>query len=348
MDPLGLIITNAGLAAFTRAQLGDDIDLTIARVGFTNQPFLMAPTLTALPGEFKRLDTVAGQTTGPDTIHMIVRDASAETYSVRGFGLFLSDGTLFAAYVQTAVLLEKATSSIAMLALDLRFPPEQVAQITFGDANFLNPPATEAVQGVARIATKEKVAAGADDTDFVTSRKLKRLLPAGTVMMWWGAANAIPTGWAICDGSTVPRSDGAGTIVTPDLRGRTPVGVGGDHALGDAFGDTTKTAQSTDGGAHTPTGKLPAHDHAVDILSASSVAGITTTEGRKTDTAGGGSDNTLKNLTLTDPGHAHQLTGHTATTGDLALSMELVGDHHHKTTIDVTQPSLALFFIMRV
>lgn len=348
MDPLGLTITNAGLSAFTAAQLGEDINLQIAEVGFTADDFVLAPTLTQVPGEFRRLSTVSGLTTSPETIHLTVRDAEAITYQVRGFGLYLADGTLFAVYGQQEMLLEKSTSSIALLALDLRFPPGQVAEITFGDANFLNPVASETVPGVARVATPAQVVAGTDDDAFVTPGLLKALLPVGTVTMWWGAANAVPAGWAICDGSDVARSDGTGTIATPDLRNRVPVGAGGLHQSGDTFGLASRNVQTSDAGAHTPSGTLPSHDHGVDLATARAQTGLTTSETRKTETAGGGTDTTLKSVTLNDPGHEHAISGRTTASGDLALTMDAVPAHKHALTVDVTQPSLVLYFIMRV
>jgi hypothetical protein len=68
--------------------------VTIAAAGLSQTDFVAAPTLEALPGEFKRVPTVSGQTVAPDTVHLTLRDDSAETYALRGFGLYLSDGTL--------------------------------------------------------------------------------------------------------------------------------------------------------------------------------------------------------------------------------------------------------------
>lgn len=36
------------------------------------------------------------------------------------------------------------------------------------------------------------------------------LVPPGVIVAWWGSTDAIPSGWALCDG----------TNGTPDLRGR--------------------------------------------------------------------------------------------------------------------------------
>ncbi|WP_454886164.1 gp53-like domain-containing protein [Sphingomonas oryzagri] len=189
--PLVLTITKAGLAAFTAAQGGEDIDLTIAQLGVTAQPFVVAPTLTALPGEAKRLDTVSGEVLDDAIVHLVARDSSTDAYSVTGFGLFLEDGTLFAVYGGQTVILQKSSQSFANLALDLRFPEVDATQITFGDANFLDPPATETVKGVAYIATQAVVDAGADDSMIVTAKKLASRLASFLTASFASAAETI-------------------------------------------------------------------------------------------------------------------------------------------------------------
>lgn len=192
MTALGLVITNAGLERFTAAQTSADIDLAITGIGLTDDDFLVAPTLTALPGEFKRLDTISGQTVGPNTVHLTIRDESSDTYHVTGFGLFLDDGTLFAVYGQAGTLVEKATASTILLALDLRFPPGQVADITFGDANFLYPPATETVKGVAELASQAEVDIGTDHQRIVTPLTLAQRLGALWTATLALVANYVP------------------------------------------------------------------------------------------------------------------------------------------------------------
>lgn len=70
--------------------------------------------------------------------------------------------------------------------------------------------------------------------------------PVGAIVMWSGAANAIPVGWKLCDGN-----DG-----TPNLKGRFLVGYDGDdndyNAVGKVGGHKTITLTK---------GQLPAHDH---------------------------------------------------------------------------------------
>ena len=45
--------------------------------------------------------------------------------------------------------------------------------------------------------------------------------PIGSIIMWSGATNNIPTGWVLCDGKNG----------TPDLRGRFVIGAGGNYAV---------------------------------------------------------------------------------------------------------------------
>lgn len=67
-------------------------------------------------------------------------------------------------------------------------------------------------------------------------------MPAGGIIMWSGASDAIPSGWALCDGQNG----------TPDLRGRFILGAGGTYQAGNSGG--AETHQLT-------TNELPSHTH---------------------------------------------------------------------------------------
>ena len=59
-------------------------------------------------------------------------------------------------------------------------------------------------------------------------------IPSGFIGLWSGAANAIPSGWFLCNGSNG----------TPDLRGRFVVGYSNtdnDYDVGDTGGSATDT-----------------------------------------------------------------------------------------------------------
>lgn len=75
----------------------------------------------------------------------------------------------------------------------------------------------------------------------------------GVIWTWYGAVAAIPSGWALCDG----------TKGTPDLRGRFVVGAGGAYSVGMVGGEA----------AHTLTvSEMPGHDHSFAIKQQGSYA----------------------------------------------------------------------------
>jgi hypothetical protein len=140
MMPVLPQITDAGRAAMIDPVGGGTRAVTIAAAGLSQTDFVAAPTLEALPGEFKRVPTVSGQTVAPDTVHLTLRDDSADTYALRGFGLYLSDGTLFAVHCEPDPILEKASFATLLLAFDWTLAASDAAAITFGDTSFLNRP----------------------------------------------------------------------------------------------------------------------------------------------------------------------------------------------------------------
>jgi len=189
---LSLVITTTGLQRFVAAQLGEDIDLTVSQVGLTAAAFVPAPTLSALPGEFRRVATISGVASSADTVHLVVRDAAPLRYEMRGLGLFLADGTLFATYGQADPIFEKSERSTMHIAIDLVFPTGTATSLSFGDTNFLQPPATEILAGVIELATAAEVAAGVDPVRAVTPATLAARLTAllATVTAAIGAAVA--------------------------------------------------------------------------------------------------------------------------------------------------------------
>ncbi len=182
MPPLVLTLTDAGFAAL-RAASGTNA-IVIAQLGLSARAVAMAPTLTVLPDEHRRLTTVSGAAVDDRTIHLTARDASDATYVVRSIGLYLDTGTLFAAYSQPDPIFEKARVATYMQAIDLRLQPGDAALIRFGDANFLYPPATKETRGVAEIATEAEVDGALDDTRIVSplglARRIAKLLIGAT------------------------------------------------------------------------------------------------------------------------------------------------------------------------
>jgi hypothetical protein len=178
-----LIITAAGLDALVDAQNGTTEPIQVAEIGFSQSAVAAAPTLTALPGEFKRIDTISGTAVSENIIHLTAQDSTGDIYDLRSFALYLTDGTLFAAYGQEEPIVSKASVLNLQLAFDVAFQDGITGDIEFGDATFLYPPASETVRGVAEIATQAEVDAGADDQRLVTPLKLAgRLAPIITAI----------------------------------------------------------------------------------------------------------------------------------------------------------------------
>lgn len=179
MPAIPMIITNAGLDAIVAAETGGTDAIVITEIGLTDVPFIAAPTIDALPGEFKRIDAVSGQAVAPNIIHVTAYDASAEVYDVTGIGIYTSEGVLLAVY--SAVLdpvLSKAELAAGLIMFDIAFSGDLSGLIEFGDAVFLNPPASETVKGVAEIADNAEADAGEDDTRIMSPKKTRRVLDA--------------------------------------------------------------------------------------------------------------------------------------------------------------------------
>jgi hypothetical protein len=178
MDPILFMVTAAGLDALVDAQGGGTDPIQIAQVGLTANAFVMAPTITSLPGEIKRLDAISGEAVSETVIHMTAQDVSQDIYELRGLGLYLDDGTLFAVFSQATPLFRKVSIAFFLLALDIAFSNGVAGDIVFGDTSFLMPPATETTKGVAEIATAGEAAEGEDDERIITPRKLRQILDA--------------------------------------------------------------------------------------------------------------------------------------------------------------------------
>jgi len=169
-----IVITNAGRAAIVNAQNNGTAPVTIAQFGMSQTAVTPAATATTLPGEFKRLAALSGEVVADDTIHVTMTDESADEYALRSFALYLSDGTLFAIYGQAAAVYNKVASSIGGISLDIIFADISAASLSFGNANFTNPPATTERQGVVELATVEEQKAGKDATRAVTPSGAKQ------------------------------------------------------------------------------------------------------------------------------------------------------------------------------
>lgn len=171
-----ITITPAGFAAIVNAEHTGTAPVKLTHVGLTPQHFDVATVAATLPGEAKRLTTFGGQAVSADTLHLNVRDDTADAYTLRGFGLYLQDGTLFAVYSQPAPIMEKAAAATMLLATDIRFAKVNATSIEVGDIDFVNPPATTSRAGVVRLATDQEADAGSDPSISLTPFGLARYI----------------------------------------------------------------------------------------------------------------------------------------------------------------------------
>lgn len=96
-------------------------------------------------------------------------------------------------------------------------------------------------------------------------------LPRGIITMWSGATNAVPSGWALCDGNNG----------TPNLKDRFIVGAGQSYGVGNTGGNWTQTPSVWTNAAGTGIqvagtaineSQMPWHTHGGSVGSDASVA----------------------------------------------------------------------------
>ena len=107
-------------------------------------------------------------------------------------------------------------------------------------------------------------------------------VPPGGIIIWSGASNAIPEGWALCDGKNG----------TPNLMGKFILGYGYDrdfntklHDVGETGGSEEVTLTET---------QMPKHMHSIGARASSTAGhmGIGFMSGMDTPTTGGYTENT--------------------------------------------------------
>lgn len=178
MSALPIVITTAGLQALINAQNTGVSNVVIAALGVSPNHVTITAATTAIPGELKRLGGVAGMVTAEDTIYVSAADQTQDTYTVRTVALYLTDGTLFAAYSQVAPLVEKAGPSQAVLEASIKLTAPLAEVVQFEGGGWVNPPASETVAGVLRLATVDEAIAGVSHSKAVTPRGLKAVTAA--------------------------------------------------------------------------------------------------------------------------------------------------------------------------
>lgn len=151
----------------------------------------------------------------------------------------------------------------------------------------------------------------------VSSQIAAAIVPIGSIILWYGAANAIPTGWTLCNGSTV------NGYVTPDLRNKFVIGAGSTYAVNATGGFTD----------------IPVIDHSHTLTDPGHRHSYTVDDPLGAGSPGGGQDTT--------PGEpANQQTGYTSTVSTgITISTAVGGISGSGRNLP---PFKALCYIMKV
>jgi microcystin-dependent protein len=191
--------------------------------------------------------------------------------------------------------------------------------------------------------------------DFINT-----MMPIGAVIMWVGAT--VPSGWALCNGQTVVRSDGAGNITTPNLLDRLVVGAGNSYGLNNSGGNGFIALSQS---------QMPVHNHSASTDNPGDhfhrVLGPTSGDGdhahglNNLGSVQAGSDNGGANVSVSTGYSSGRFQSPTQNAGAHTHSVDIVsqgaGNHTHTVSIgnagsgasiDIRNPYYALYYIMKV
>lgn len=181
MSAFEVKLTTAGYAAFVNPDNTGTNAVRIASIGITAQAFAPNAGTVALPGEIKRVSTIAGIAIADNVIHVTMIDTTADAYDLRGFAGYDEAGTLLFVYGDANaanVIFQKSPLSYAGMSADIAFVDPIAAEVVFGDVSFINPPASETVPGVSRRATSQQHIDGVATDVTATPAGIKALLDA--------------------------------------------------------------------------------------------------------------------------------------------------------------------------
>ncbi|MCX6902635.1 MAG: tail fiber protein, partial [Verrucomicrobia bacterium] len=202
------------------------IEMTVRGIGVGGGDSTVAPRLRLLPTPYAFLAKNATQLGGVDAANFARNDVgSTFTSSVQTPTLYIGDSQ-YTAHLQD-------------------FGSGQQPVINFDAYDYLT---------YSRSANKFSFMIGNSEVASITSSGIVGggSVPLGGIIMWSGSS--IPSGWALCDGSTVNGRQ------TPDLRGRFVVGTGQGSGL------SNRTLGQTGGEEnHVLTwNEMPSHNHGVN------------------------------------------------------------------------------------
>lgn len=172
---MDIVLTTAGIQAVINAKETGTNAVTISEIGVGTGKYTPTKEQTQLQAQVKRMPILEGGQAGDNAIHVACKDDGPGSYEVFEFGLFLSDGTLFAVYSQNVPIIEKQEKSNLLLAIDMKLEGVNAGNITFGDVSFSFTAATTTNAGIVELATDEETQAGTDSQRAVTPAGLKSL-----------------------------------------------------------------------------------------------------------------------------------------------------------------------------
>ncbi|BBN59304.1 phage tail protein [Hydrogenovibrio marinus] len=178
MSAISLIITDAGRAEVINADNTGTGPVVLSQIAFGSGTNASDPSQTELQNEFKRLNSISGLAVSADTIHVTVQDLTTDAYSFSEFGVFTDSGTLFAVYSAPSDIMQKSADGTLNMAVDIVLGTLDAKNLTFGDTSFSNPPASETVSGVMKIATQQDASDLSNDTKAMTPLKTKQAIDA--------------------------------------------------------------------------------------------------------------------------------------------------------------------------
>ena len=174
---------------------------------------------------------------------------------------------------------------------------------------------------------------------------LNSILPTGLITMWSGSADAIPSGWDLCDGSNG----------TPDLRNRFIVGAGSTYQPGNTGGSdavtlTVENMPPHNHGHNLSVASNGSHTHNFSGTTSISYSITSTGSGKAVYSSNPGTKYDIVNVLNSSGGvnHSHTYSGTTTAAGDHvhaisgAITNSGLGQAHENRP-----PYYALCFIMK-
>lgn len=182
------------------------------------------------------------------------------------------------------------------------------------------------------------------ELNLLDGKTAQDFFPSGGIIIWSGAANAIPSGWFLCDGANG----------TPNLRDRFVVGAGTTYAVGATGGQNaiTSVPAHTHGSGNLVTSNTGDHAHNGSTSnSGNHIHGFRNGGGTNGNQIIVGLNNTANTvatnniIVLAGGDHAHNFS--TSTTGAHSHNVSGNTSSAGNASVDTRPPYYALCYIMK-